>query len=76
MTYSWDCDSQVHHDAGFGAGAQGVAADQIYGSRSCHVELALCCFGHQEERDLNCTRQPCQVTYLNTWRVRNVVTGV
>lgn len=27
VTYSWDCDSQVHRDAGFGAGAQRVAAD-------------------------------------------------
>ena len=58
VTYRWDCDSQVHHDLWFCAGAQWVAADQIDRSRRCHVELAFCRFGHQEERDLNSTRQP------------------
>lgn len=68
VTHSWDCDSQVDHDAWFGAGAQRVAANQINRSRRCHVELAFCCVGHQEKRDLNCTCQPWQVTQLNTER--------
>lgn len=58
LTHSRDRDRQVHRDAWFGAGAEGIAADQIDRSRRRHVELALCGFGHQEERDLNCTRQP------------------
>lgn len=66
MTYSWDCDSQVHFNAWFDAGAQRVAPNQINGGWRCHVELTLCCFGRQKKRHFNCTRQPRQIIYLQT----------
>lgn len=57
-TYSGHCDSQVHFNVWFDAGAQRVAPDQINGCWRCHVELTLCCFGHQKKRHFNCTGQP------------------
>lgn len=69
-TYSWHCDSKVHHDARFSASAKWVAADHIDWCWRRHVELALCCFGHQEEGDLDRAGQPRQITHLKakmTW---------
>lgn len=62
--YSWHCDSKVHHDAWFSAGAKWVAADHIDRCWGRHVELALCCFGHQEEGDFDRAGQPRQITHL------------
>lgn len=66
MAYSWDCSSEVHLDVWLNTGAKGVAPDQINGCWRGHVKLSLCDFGHQEKRNLNCTRQPRQIAYLST----------
>lgn len=63
-TYGRDCDSKIHQDAWFGACTQGVAADEINGSWRGHVEFTLCCFWHQQERNLSRTREPWQVAHL------------
>lgn len=68
-THSRDRDSQIHHDARFGACTQGVAADEIDGSRRGHVELALCRLRHQQERNPSRAREPRQVAHLRTHAV-------
>jgi len=65
VSYGRDGDSQVHGDAWFDAGAQRVAADDIHRRRRCHLELAGGFCGHHDERDLDGTRQPGQVTELD-----------
>lgn len=68
-TYGRDRDSQIHHDARFGACTQRVAADEIDGSWRGHVELALCRLRHQQEGDPSRAREPRQVAHLSTHAV-------
>lgn len=69
-TYSRDRDSKIHHDAWFGACTQGVAADEIDGSRRGHMEFTLCCFWHQQERNFGGTWEPWQVVHLKTQELK------